>query len=480
MSDPHVQSIVANLPVSAGGLGAIILPPPSSPMAVARELVRMRYSIPGHRLLHHWRGGFNYWKGTHWIEMELKEIRSAAWRFTEHALYLNADGEEVPWKPSTSKINNLLDATQAICHLSERVQPPRWLEKVEMPPAGELVSVANGLLHVSSRELYSHDPRLFNQVAVPFDYAPDALEPTQWLDFLEDLWGEDTKSIEALQEFFGYAISGLTHMQKMLLLVGPRRGGKGTIARILTDLIGKANVSGPTLASLGTNFGLQNLIGKPLAIISDARLDGRNANQVVERLLSISGEDTLTIDRKYRDHWTGPLPTRFMVVSNELPRFGDASGAIATRFVLLTLTESFLGREDHNLSSRLRSELPGILNWALDGLDRLRRQDRFTVPESSRDAVTALEDLVSAVAAFVRDRCDRGPLLGVSVDDIYGAFRHWAEENGQPLKTKQVFGRDLRAAVPGLRLVRPREGDVRERRYSGLALVPTMGWVADR
>ena len=60
-------------------------------------------------------------------------------------------------------------------------------------------------------------------------------------------------------------------------------------------------------------------------------------NQVVERLLSISGEDTLTIDRKYRDPWTGQLPTRFLVISNELPRFGDASGAIATRFVMLTL-----------------------------------------------------------------------------------------------------------------------------------------------
>ena len=88
----------------------------------------------------------------------------------------------------------------------------------------------------------------------------------------------------------------------MFLLVGPKRSGKGTIARVLTGLLGMHNTAAPTLAGLTQNFGLQPLIGKPLAIISDARLGTRADNMIaVERLLSISGEDTLTIDRKYRD-----------------------------------------------------------------------------------------------------------------------------------------------------------------------------------
>ena len=70
-----------------------------------------------------------------------------------------------------------------------------------------------------------------------------------------------------------------------MMLVGPKRSGKGTIARILTDLIGKANVAGPTLSGLGTNFGLAPLIGKPLAIIDDARLSGKaDASVIAERL----------------------------------------------------------------------------------------------------------------------------------------------------------------------------------------------------
>ena len=122
------------------------------------------------------------------------------------------------------------------------------------------------------------------------------------------------------------------------MIVGPTRGGKGTIARILGKLVGPANVAGPTLSSLSHDFGLAPLLGKSLAVISDARLDAqRDASVVVERLLAISGEDTITVNRKYRDQWTGKLPTRFLVISNELPRLGDASGTIANRFVVLLL-----------------------------------------------------------------------------------------------------------------------------------------------
>jgi putative DNA primase/helicase len=168
-----------------------------------------------------------------------------------------------------------------------------------------------------------------------------------------------------LQEYFGYVLSGRCDMQKLLMMVGPSRSGKGTIARVLTALVGgRRNVPGPTLAAMNTNFGLSPLIGKPLAIIPDAR-QGNNASTVVERLLSITGEDTLTVHRKYREPWTGRLPTRFVMLSNELPEFKDASGVIANRFLILRMIESFLGREDRELANKLRPEYPMILNWSL-------------------------------------------------------------------------------------------------------------------
>jgi putative DNA primase/helicase len=266
-------------------------------------------------------------------------------------------------------------------------------------------------------------------------------------------------------------LSGRTDLHKILLLIGPTRSGKGTIARVLTALLGKGNVAGPTLASLGTNFGLSPLLGKPLAVVSDARLASGSTHQVVERLLSISGEDTLTVDRKFKEPWTGKVPTRFLIMSNELPRFGDASGAIANRFVVLAMTESFLGRENRRLTEELTAELSGILSWSLDGLDRLNRQGKFTEPKSSTDSILALQDLVSPVAAYVRDNCEVGIGYQIPVADLFADWRSWCEDNGHKSTSVQTFGRDLRAVVPHLRVSRARDGeDQRQRRYIGIRL----------
>jgi putative DNA primase/helicase len=63
-----------------------------------------------------------------------------------------------------------------------------------------------------------------------------------------------------------------------------------------------------------------------------------------------------------------------MFLTNELPRFSDSSGALAGRFVILRMTESFYGKEDTGLTQRLLAELPGILNWAIEGWHRLRER----------------------------------------------------------------------------------------------------------
>ena len=56
------------------------------------------------------------------------------------------------------------------------------------------------------------------------------------------MWPNDSESVELLQEYIGYILSGRTDMQKMLLLIGPTRSGKGTIARMLAQLIGRGHV----------------------------------------------------------------------------------------------------------------------------------------------------------------------------------------------------------------------------------------------
>jgi putative DNA primase/helicase len=451
-------------------------PSPADPLAVARQLIEVDHlhDADGVLVMRWWRGDFYTWTGTHWAETADAAVRKRAYHALEHAQYWKADKdgtlELVRWAPTRRKVGDVLEALQAVMHLGEQVDPPAW---VDGDGGDRLLALRNGLLDLAARKLVEHTPRLFNLLSLPYDYDPDANEPSRWLAFLDDLWPDDPESISLLQEWFGYVLSGETNLHKILLLVGPPRSGKGTIARVLTALVGKGNTAGPTLASLGTNFGLSPLLGKTLAVIADARLGGPNTFTVVERLLSISGEDTQTVDRKYKEPWTGRISARFAVISNELPDLGDASGAIATRFLVLTLTKSWLDQENPRLTDELLDELAGILRWSLVGRDRLREQGHFTEPATSRDAVTTLADLASPVAAFVRQACRRGPGLEVPVRELYQAWRRWSRDHGRArATTEQVFGRDLRAAVPGLKVARPRDGDApsRPRHYEGIAL----------
>jgi putative DNA primase/helicase len=235
-------------------------------------------------------------------------------------------------------------------------------------------------------------------------------------------------------------------------------------------LLGERHVSGPTLANISEQFGLSILVGKSVAIIADARISGRTDTAVLtERLLSISGEDTLSIPRKFLPDWNGKLTTRFLLMTNELPRIEDASGALASRFLVLTLHESFYGREDHGLFERFLPELPGILNWALEGWDRLYARGRFVQPPSAAALVQEFEDLGSPIGAFVRERCEVGPTYDVPKDRLFQAWKTWCAENGRERPgTVQTFGRNLRAVLPGLGESQPRVLGARVRYYEGI------------
>ena len=81
-----------------------------------------------------------------------------------------------------------------------------------------------------TRTLQEHTPAYYAHHAVPFEFLPNAPPPERWLSFLRELWGDDDESIAVLQEIFGYLVSGDTRLQKLFLMVGPKRSGKGTLA----------------------------------------------------------------------------------------------------------------------------------------------------------------------------------------------------------------------------------------------------------
>jgi putative DNA primase/helicase len=451
---------------------AAIILDPRDPMQAARALVTTRFVNDDHRLLHRHRGTFWRFNTNHYTLADQETMRAEVWTFLEQAQRRGQGNKLMPFKPNRARVSDVLDALASACNLDNRIDPPIWLNGAgELPAAAEMLPLANGLLHLPSRELYPPTADYFGLTASDVAFNPDAPDPQHWLAFLGDLFETDVQAIATLQDWFGYALSPDTSQHKILFVVGPRRSGKGTIARVLTALIGRDSVANPTLASLQTPFGLAPLIGKPFAFITDARLGSRSDQAAItERLLSISGEDALTIDRKHVDAWTGRLSTRFAILTNELPRISDTSGALVGRLVVLVLVKSFYGREDPGLTDRLLTELPGILNWALHGYRRLRKRGYFMQPASARDAIEQLEILASPTKAFIEERCDVKPGLTISVELLYQTWRMWCDTVGRKPGTKQTFGRDLRTAIPNLRVTQSREGESRERNYEGIGL----------
>ena len=127
------------------------------------------------------------------------------------------------------------------------IDAPFWVS--EERPAPNDVVLRNGILNLDTGELTGHTRDLFTMNALDFDYDPaKPEEPTRWTSFLKSLWPEDQQSINTLQEVVGYLLGADTNQQKLFLLVGPPRSGKGTILRVLTALLGgQKNVASPTL-----------------------------------------------------------------------------------------------------------------------------------------------------------------------------------------------------------------------------------------
>jgi putative DNA primase/helicase len=453
------------------GAGAM-LPAPTEPLKVARVIARDREK-DGQPTLRYWQRDWWQWEGSHWTLVEQDKLEAQLYARLEHAVY-DSDGKERAWAPDEQKLRKLRHALAAVLRPETPITGvPAWLTDDAPHPAHEFVACANGLLHAPTRDLLPHTPRFFNQAAVPFAYDPKAPKPTRWLKFLNELWPGDDEAHTLLQEWFGYVLSGRTDLQKLMLIKGPPRSGKGTIQRVITALLGADNVTQPTLTSLNTNFGLWPLVDKSLAVVGDAHAGpGVHQTSVLERLKGISGEDAQTFDRKYLKHWSGKLPTRFMLMANQLPQFDDPSGAIVKRLLLLVMANDFYGREQHDLGNQLMTELPGILLWALDGLERLMEWGVFTAPKSSRDSLAEMHHLVSPIRGFVEECCRLSGKHEVAVNELFAAYRTWCENHGVKTSSTQVFGRDLRAAFPKLRIAQHRNDEgVRERYYVGLRLI---------
>lgn len=418
--------------------GEQIMPGPHAPLDAARYLAGRIEHTDGYAHVRWWRGDFYRWLGTSWEIWHPEAVENWLYGETGSAAYLDDEGEVIEWRPDSVRVSKIGHA------LGRSVLYRDSYAEAEDSPA--LIAARNGAL--VDGQLLEHHPARFNLFSLPFGYDPHA-QCTAWLAFLESVLPGDREAHLFLQEWFGYVVSGRTDLQKMASLYGPKRCGKGTIARVLEALIGTNVVASPTLEKLATQFGEANLVGKRLAVLSDVRWNARATAEAVPSLLAITGEDSRDVARKNRDDWHGKLAVRFMAMGNDAPTFNDASGALASRMIHVRFRTSFSGREDLSLTGRLLEELPGILNWALEGLATLTARGRFAPPASSKATDEMVQRMSSPVGAFLMD-CTTQVMSGeVSVHDLFKAYQAWslAEEGRSQTPAQTRFANLLESAL---------------------------------
>jgi hypothetical protein len=258
--------------IDHAGLPACGLKPPvTNPKRMGQLVLQNKYHHADHPTIQYWRETWWTWADAHWNVTDHGAIRNAItlvaerefetdWHRQLAAFHKNnqkADDEPPQLKPVTQTfVTNVIGSLQANTRLGN-VEQPCWLGAEPAPfPPNYVLPTRSSLVHLATGRQIPPTPRFFAPYALEFDYRPDAPSPTEWLNFLHSLWGNDTQTIETLQEWFGYCITPDTSQHKILLLVGPPRSGKGVITRVLRRLVGVENTAGPTLAGLAESFGL--------------------------------------------------------------------------------------------------------------------------------------------------------------------------------------------------------------------------------
>lgn len=471
------------------------VPSPKRPGAVADLIAHTLADDEGVHLKH-WRDSWFVWRdgrtGGRYQPLEGADNKYAVPDMVRSVLKSakfqveTKNGSELKdWDPNTRSVREVSEAIAAGARPDETMASGSWIgadaeAREEKMPGPEITCVANGLLWcptsggAEARQLLPHTPAFFTTSSVAVGYDPEA-ECPRWSRFLEELWPGDEHSRMLLQEWFGYVLTRSTSLHKILALIGTRRCGKSTASWVLEQLLGGiSQVDHPTMARLAESFGLAPMLGKRLAIVGDARL-GKTDNAIVEKLLMISGEDPVTVNRKGLAEINVKLDTRIMIVSNSMPDLKDTTGALASRFLPLRIRiEGFYGKEDRNLKATLGRELPGILCWALEGADRLwANGGKFTLGANTLEDMEEVEREGSKVKAFAMDRLEFGVGEVAVKDDVFRAWEVWCEENGYMATGKSVFVRDLRDAYPSsVKLTKTTPSTGRKPALGGVRLLP--------
>lgn len=310
---------------------------------------------------------------------------------------------------------------------------------------GDWFNVRNGLLQLSSGVLHPHTPDFVSLVQSPVVYDAEADCPV-WMEALE-AWMRGPESGEkkrVLQQFAGYLLTSSMVHAKALFLVGDGGNGKSTFADTISMVIGEEGTSRIDLEDLYGTFGLKGLIGKRLNIIEEV---GGNYYQAHKLKKLISGE-SLTINMKFKDQFKFAPTAKFLFAVNVMPRVDDSSSATERRMVVVQFNNNF--RKNPNIMLRfadgmLAAELPGILNWMLEGYRSLIKEGGFEITQEQTQSLAEYREENSSVDGFIGECLVYNPEAIETTSKLYGEYKDYCHKDGRKYKSMIAFTKEMKA-----------------------------------
>lgn len=305
-----------------------------------------------------------------------------------------------------------------------------------------LINLQNGMLDWEDGKLQKHRPDHLSLCQLPVEFDPEAVCP-RWEETLEE-WVPDPSARDFLQEFVGYCLIPDTSLHKALVLLGSGAAGKSTFMDVVGSLFGPENRTSLGLKELGQRFKTSKIQHALVNFCDDVDQSFKKNTGTVKSIIS---GGWIRAEHKYKDSFEFQPITRLVFAANRLPQVGDKTEGWYRRLAIVRFPNSFRpggGREPH-LAKKLKGEKSGILNWALEGLRRLKKNGTFTESDAMQKEKSRYRQGNDSVVAFFNDRvrrADQEQKHKYPTEVVYKRYKEYCEDSGfSPVSRKKMVER---------------------------------------
>lgn len=288
-------------------------------------------------------------------------------------------------------------------------------------------------------QMHDHCKENYSTIRVPYPYNYNEKCPT-WLNTVKEIMQNNEEKISILQEFFGYCLTRDTTHRKALLLLGESNCGKSTILNVLRAMVGSNNCSSVSLGSISDQQHTPRLINKLVNIDSDV---SASAKEFEGYFKVITSGEPISCNQKFIETFEFVPFCKFVMAANVFPKITDHSSAVYNRLILIPCDRIFTEAEmNRNLFKQLENELPGIFNWAVEGLKRLRERGMFTRADFMKEAVQELENENNPTNVFFEEHVEADVSGDIFIEKmtLYEKYVAWCKSNGHYDLSRARFG----------------------------------------